>query len=90
MHITEIVGEAEFEKKLAENQDKMVRLPACHKRIQSNGRHTIGAPPPPPGEGEEEDIPPWEGEEKEAQRERGPQSERFETKRRCGRVVRAS
>ena len=46
--------------------------------------------PPPPFQGSEEDIPPWEGEEKEAQRERGPQSERFETNRRCGRVVGAS
>ena len=33
---------------------------------------------------------PLEGEEKEAQRERGPQSERFETNWRCGRVVGAS
>ena len=33
---------------------------------------------------------PWEGEEEETQRERGPQSERLETNRRCGRVVGAS
>ena len=48
-------------------------------------------PPPRFGEeGEEEEKPPWEGEEEEAQRERGPQSERLETNRRCGRVVGAS